>query len=132
MYYIVIICRIVQFQIYFLQLRGDLMYMENTVYVVGNAKTGVDNPITIRFNSFYIGFVVDIKSSKIIDLSSSSTIKTTDEFIKSLLMNRSLKTFDNGLEKEIIRRYHGSSQKAIIVAYRDGVKKYNEIINKYY
>jgi len=35
------------------------MYMENMIYIVGNAKTNADNAITIKFNSFYIGFVVD-------------------------------------------------------------------------
>ncbi|MHC6180868.1 DUF3870 domain-containing protein [Clostridium sp. JNZ X4-2] len=108
------------------------MYTENTVYIVGNAKTNVDNAITIRFNSFYIGFVVDLNTGKILDLNSSSTLKTTDEFIRSLLMGRSLKAFDNELEKQIIKRYHGSSQRAIIVAYKDGIKKYNEIKKKYF
>lgn len=108
------------------------MYMENTVYVVGNAKTNVDNAITIKFNSFYIGFVVDLNTDKIIDLSSSSTLRTTDEFTRSLLINRSLKVFDEKLKEEVIKRYHGSSQKAIIVAYGDGVKKYNEVKKKYF
>jgi hypothetical protein len=108
------------------------MYEKNTVYVVGNAKTNTDNAITLRFNSFYIGFVVDLKTDRIIDSSSSSTLRTTDEFIKSLLMGRSLKTFDDNLKEEVIKRYHGSSQKAIIVAYKDGVKKYNEMKKRYF
>ncbi|OBR90672.1 MULTISPECIES: DUF3870 domain-containing protein [Clostridium] len=108
------------------------MYMENTVYVVGNAKTNEDNAITIKFNSFYIGFVVDLSTDKIIDLNSSSTLRTTDEFIRSLLIGRNLRIFDDKLKEEVIKRYHGSSQKAIIVAYRDGVKKYNEVKKKYF
>ncbi len=108
------------------------MYEKNTVYVVGNAKTNTDNAITLRFNSFYIGFVVDLKTDRINDSSSSSTLRTTDEFIKSLLMGRSLKTFDDKLKEEVIKRYHGSSQKAIIVAYKDGVKKYNEMKKRYF
>lgn len=39
----------------------------------------------------------------------------------------SLKVFDNELGKQVIKGYHGSSQRAIIVAYKDGIKKYNEI-----
>ena len=103
------------------------MYNENTIYVVGNAKTNTENAITNKFSSFFIGFVVDVDTGKIIDLSCSSTIRTTDDFIKSLLMGRSLKEFDGELEEAIKKRYHGSSQRAIIVAYKDGVKKYNEI-----
>ena len=75
------------------------MYMENTVYIVGNAKTNEDNAITIKFNSFYIGFVVDLGTDKIIDLNSSSTLRTTDEFIRSLLIGRNLRIFDDKLKE---------------------------------
>lgn len=108
------------------------MYNENTVYVVGNSKTNTDNAITNRFNSFFIGFVVDKDNDTIIDLSCSSTIRTTDEFIKSLFIGKKLIEFDSKLEEEIKRRYHGSSQRAIIVAYKDAVKKYNEIKERYF
>lgn len=103
------------------------MYKDNTIYVVGNSKTNTDNAITNRFNSFFIGFVVDVDTDQIIDLSCSSTIRTTDEFVKTLLIGKSLKAFNSYLEQEVKKRYHGSSQRAIIVAYKDGVKKYNEI-----
>lgn len=103
------------------------MYNKNTIYVVGNAKTNTDNAITNKFSSFFIGFVVDEDTGEIIDLSCSSTIRTTDDFIKALLMGKSLKVFECDLEEEVKKRYHGSSQRAIIVAYKDGVKKYNEI-----
>ena len=103
------------------------MYNDDTVYVVGNSKTNTDNAITNRFNSFFIGFVVEMKNDTIVDLSCSATIRTTDEFI-----GRSLIEFDLKLEEEIKRRYHGSSQRAIIVAYKDAVKKYNEIKERYF
>lgn len=103
------------------------MYDKNTIYVVGNAKTNTENAITNQFSSFFIGFVVNVDTGEIIDLSCSSTIRTTDDFIKSLLMGKSLKIFDCDLEEEVKKRYHGSSQRAIIVAYKDGVKKYNEV-----
>ncbi|MBE6064592.1 DUF3870 domain-containing protein [Clostridium cochlearium] len=108
------------------------MYNDNTTYVVGNSKTNTDNAITNRFNSFFIGFVVDVDTDTIVDLSCSSTIRTTDEFVKTLLIGKSLKVFDPNLEKEVKRRYHGSSQRAIIVAYKDAIKKYNEIKIRYH
>lgn len=108
------------------------MYGDNTVYVVGNSKTNADNAITDKFNSFFIGFVVDTVSDKIIDLSCSSTIRTTEEFIISLFTGKSLKEFDPKFEDEIKRRYHGSSQRAVIVAYKDAVTQYNKIKVKYF
>lgn len=107
------------------------MYNCETVYIVGNARTNEDNAITNLYHSFFIGFVIDTKENKVVDLSCSSTIKTTDKFIYSLFINKSFEEYDINLEQEIKRRYHGSSQKAIIVSYKDAFKKYNEIINKY-
>ncbi|WP_315121745.1 DUF3870 domain-containing protein [uncultured Clostridium sp.] len=108
------------------------MYQGNTVYVVGNSKTNTDNAITNIFNSFFIGFVVEVENDTIIDLSCSATIRTTDEFVRSLFMGKKLIEFDSNCQEEIKRRYHGSSQRAIIVAYKDAVKKYNEIKLKYF
>lgn len=108
------------------------MYSKNTVYVVGNSKTNMDNAITGRFNSFFIGFVVEIDSDTIIDVSCSSTIRTTNEFVMSLFIGKKLLESDQSLEEEIRRRYHGSSQRAIIVAYKDAAKQYGEIKSKYF
>lgn len=108
------------------------MYDDNTLYVVGNAKTNTDNAITSKFNSFFIGFVVEMDNDTIIDLSCSSTIRTTDEFVRSLFTGKSLKDLDTKVEEEVKRRYHGSSQRAIIVAYKDAIKKYNEIKERYF
>lgn len=108
------------------------MYGKNTVYIVGNAKTSIDNAITSQFNSFFIGFVVDTENDTIIDVSCSATIRTTDEFVKSLFMGRNLTVLDSNLEEEIKKRYHGSSQRAIIVAYKDANIKYNEVKAKHF
>ncbi|MBU5483216.1 DUF3870 domain-containing protein [Clostridium sp. MSJ-11] len=108
------------------------MYEENTVYVVGNSKTNTDNAITNRFNSFFIGFVVELDNDTIVDLSCSATIRTTDEFVRSLFVGKKLIEFDSNCEERVKRRYHGSSQRAIIAAYKDAVKKYNEIKLRYF
>lgn len=108
------------------------MYEKQTVYIVGNSKTNTDNAITSQYNSFFIGFVVDTVTSQIIDASCSATIKTTEEFIKSLFIGRDIVKYEAELEDEIKKRYHGSSQKAIIVAYKDAAKKYKEVIEKYF
>ncbi|MBU0927506.1 MAG: DUF3870 domain-containing protein [Spirochaetes bacterium] len=103
------------------------MYDRSTIYIVGNSKTNTENAITNLYKSFYIGFVVSPDSGKIVDASCSSTIRTTDEFVRSLFAGRTMGTDDAALEEEIRRRYHGSSQKAITVAYKDASKKFAEI-----
>jgi hypothetical protein len=103
------------------------MYDQSMIYVVGNSKTNNENAITTLYNSFYIGFVLDPGSGLIADVSCSATIRTTDEFVKSLFIGRVMGRDDALLTDDIKRRYHGSSQKAILVAYKDAVKKLEEI-----
>ena len=108
------------------------MYDKNTIYIVGHGRTGKNNPITEHYNIFFIGFVVEVETGKIIDLECSCTISITERFVHSLFLEKSLADFNENLEEEIERRYFGSSRRAIIVAYKDAIKKYNEAKNKYY
>lgn len=108
------------------------MYNENAVYIVGNSKTNSENAITEIYKSFYIGFVVNVENDEIIDLSCTSTIPTTCEFVKTIFIGKKINTYSEALENDIKRRYHGSSQRAIMVAYKDAVKKYNSVKEKYF
>lgn len=108
------------------------MYSKSTVYVVGHGKTSCDNAITSNFKIFFIGFVIDTVTDVVVDLECSATISITNRFVRELFLDRSFEFFDPEIEKEISRRYHGTSQKAIITAYKDAVKKYIEIRQKYY
>lgn len=108
------------------------MYDKNTVYIIGHGKTTSDNAITEQFKIFFMGLVIDINTDEIVDLSCSATISTTPEFVASIFVGKKLDNYKEEIEKEIKRRYFGSSQSAIIVAYKDAVKKYKEVKNKYY
>lgn len=107
------------------------MYDENTVYVIGHGKTSCDNAITSRFNIFFIGFVVDVSNDHIVDLECTATIDITNRFVRTLFCGRSLGSYDEELIEIIRHRYFGSSQKAIITAYKDAVKKYQLIKEEY-
>lgn len=108
------------------------LYNRNTVYIVGHGKTSNDNAITEQFKIFFIGFVIDVTTNKIIDLGSSTTVDATSNFIKSIFVGKSFDVYNEEIEVDITKRYFGSSQKAIITAYKDAVKKYESIKVKYY
>lgn len=108
------------------------MYSKDTVYIVGHGKTSADNAITNNFKIFFIGFVVDTATDEIVDLECSATISITSRFVHDLFVGKSFGEIDPEMEHEIARRYYGTSQKAIIAAYKDAVKKYKEIKSKYY
>ena len=108
---------------------GDIM--NETVYIIGESRTNMDNAITVIYNSFYIAFEIDAKTDIIIDMGCTHTIDITESFFKKIFINRNILDCDK-LEQEIKRRYHGTSQKAMIVSYMDAIKKYQEIKSKYY
>lgn len=107
-------------------------YHSRTVYVVGHGKTSVDNAITTNFKIFFIGFVIDTETNCVVDLEASTTLSITNEFIKSIFLEKRFDSYDCEIEAELLKRYFGTSQKAIITAYKDALKKYKGIIETHY
>ncbi|MCX7781583.1 MAG: DUF3870 domain-containing protein [Negativicutes bacterium] len=105
------------------------MFAENTLYIVGNAKTQQHNPITRRFGQFFIGFVVERDTGRIVTCGASATINVTNEFIASLFTGMSLREDFEVVRQRVESRYFGSSQKAILVAYKDAQKKFARILS---
>ncbi|MCS7460995.1 DUF3870 domain-containing protein [Paenibacillus doosanensis] len=104
-----------------------MRYDKDTVYIIGDAQVSVNNPITQQFNAFFIGLVVDTTNHKIVDAGCSSMIPLTSEFVRSLLIGQNMLQLETASD-EIRRRYHGSSQKALIVAFKDAQKKYKSAL----
>lgn len=102
------------------------MFDKETIYVVGDAQISQSNPISKQFSQFFLGMVVDSSNGKIIDMECSATIGLTVRFIKSIFIGRRI--HDEGLFQEIQTRYFGSSQKALMAAFKDAQKKYDQII----
>ncbi|WP_337926732.1 DUF3870 domain-containing protein [Paenibacillus caui] len=105
-----------------------MLYDRDTIYVIGDAQTSVNNPITQQYKAFFIGLVVDTTNHKIVDAGCASTIPLTSQFVRSIFVGQNMLSFDD-VVGEIKRRYYGSSQKAIIVAFKDAQKKYKTILN---
>ncbi|PGE91006.1 hypothetical protein COE80_16190 [Bacillus pseudomycoides] len=101
------------------------MYASNTIYIVGDAKAPQNNPITEKFKSYFVAFVVEKDTGKIVDADCSATISLTAQFVKHLFLHRNMN--DPQLVEVIKNRYFGSSQKALLVALKDAQKKYNQI-----
>lgn len=108
------------------------MYNWDTIYIIGESRTNMDNAITIIYNSFYIAFEVNVSTDEIVDLGCTHTMSITERFIKSIFIGKRLDKYDRNIEDEVKIRYHGTSQKAVIVSYKDALKKYAEVKQKYY
>ncbi|MBY0121220.1 DUF3870 domain-containing protein [Bacillus sp. S/N-304-OC-R1] len=105
------------------------MFQQNTVYIIGDSKTSLNNPIMQKYNQFFIGLVVNRDNHEIVDAECSSTIALTSLFVKSLFTGKSILNVNQVLE-EIEQRYFGSSQKALMVAFKNANIKYAQIMNK--
>ena len=49
-------------------------------YIVGNAKTNLDNPITKNYNKFFLAFIVSEKDDIILEIEVSSNLKNNQFF----------------------------------------------------
>lgn len=102
-------------------------YHKETLYIVGDSKTAINNPITTQFNAYFIALIIDIENEDIIDMGVSAILDETKEFVKSIFIGYSMKKGEEPLIEEIDRRYYGSSKRALIVAWKDAYKKYVKV-----
>jgi hypothetical protein len=105
-----------------------LRYDKNTIYIIGDAKTAQNNPITLHYNNrFFITLIIDVEREIIVDAGASVMIAITTEFVRSMFVGYSMKLGLDSMVEEIMRRYYGGSQTAMIVAWKDAYKKYQQI-----
>lgn len=104
----------------------------NTVYVVGHGRTGSDNPIMNVYTQFFVGFSVNVETDIVVDAAASFVLEETKSFVRSLFVGKKFDGIHDDVINEIERRYWGSSQRALIVAYKDAVKHYTENKKKHY
>jgi len=103
------------------------MFPANTIYVTGLAKSQLNNPITHQFGRFVLGFVVDRDTGNILACSSSTVMEVTTQFLQSIFIGKNMITDSDQIVSEIQNRYFGASQKAIIVAFRDAQRRFQNI-----
>ena len=88
----------------------------------------MDNAITKVYGSFYVAFEVIPETGEIVQTDCSRTLELTNDFIRKIFLHKRLEADEKVIEEEIRRRYHGSSWKALLVAYRDALKHYRKVM----
>ena len=96
----------------------------HSVFVIGESRTNADNAITKMYGTFYMAFEVEETTFEILDFSCTLTIATTQDFLRRLFLGQTFPEVDDWLEDTLNRRYGGSSRKAVLVAYRDALKRW--------
>ncbi|MDN5588266.1 MAG: DUF3870 domain-containing protein [Brachybacterium sp.] len=100
--------------------------MARTIYLTGEAKSPTNNPITSQWGLFFIGLVVDTETHIIQAMDCTATLTLTVEFVRELLVGRSLLD-EESLVESITDRYHGSSQRALATSVRNAAAKYRDL-----
>lgn len=100
----------------------------HSVYVIGESRTNADNAITKIYNSFYMAFEVEDQTGLVLDFSCTHTLDLTQRFLYKLFVGQDFLSMDQWLEGVLNRRYGGSSRKAVLVSYRDAVKRYRAML----
>lgn len=99
----------------------------DSVFVIGESRTTATNSITKIFGSFILAFEVEDETHTILDFSCTHTVDTTERFLHKLFVGQNFFEVGEHLEEELNHRYGGSSRKAVLVSYRDAVKRYRDM-----
>ena len=104
--------------------------MMHSVFVIGESRTNADNAITKMYGTFYMAFEIDDDTCEVLDFSCTHTIDTTQNYLRKLFLGQNFAEIDEWLEETLNSRYGGSSRKAVLVAYRDALKRWHLMTGK--
>lgn len=103
-------------------------YSEESIYIGASSKLPSGIPSGEVYDSLNIGFVIDKNSGIIEDVSVTLLSPGATRFLMYLIIGFNLHEEDPEILLERIRtRYFGASQKAIIVAAKQVIRKYTEM-----
>lgn len=102
----------------------------HSVYVIGESRTNADNAITKMYGSFYMAFEIDDITYEVLDFSCTHTVDLTERYLAKMFIGKIFPDIEKWLERELELRYGGSSRKAVMVSYRDALKRWLAIIAK--
>ena len=106
-------------------LEGGLYLHEmHSVFVIGESRTNADNAITKMYGSFYMAFEVDDITYEVLDFSCTHTVNVTERYLSKMFLGKRFPDIEYWLEKELEGRYGGSSRKAVMVSYKDALKRW--------
>ena len=74
-----------------------------------------------------IGLEVELPGGMIIDADCTLATRVAREFVRRILVGKSLQTDLELIQAEIGYRYHGNAQKALVAAMRIAQEKYNRV-----
>ncbi|SDJ88786.1 DUF3870 domain-containing protein [Natronincola ferrireducens] len=101
-------------------------YDDDTVYFISYAKLPTEISAAALHKVVGIGLIINIKTGRIVDVSCTLLTQEAKDFMKSILVGRNVHEEDvDEIIQTIKQRYHGYAQKAVGVATRGTIERYN-------
>jgi hypothetical protein len=99
-------------------------YPQSAIFVTGLARPSKDDPIASIYEMFFVSLIVDKETEVIIDATCNTAREMTKDFIRALLVGRSLTKELDVMVDAIQHRFFGLAQKPLIVALKDAHNRY--------
>jgi len=105
-----------------------MKYPKKTIYISSFSKLPTGIPSESVYKSLDVGLIINTETGIIENASVTLLTDIAAEFLRDIIVGFNLKEDDpESLFDEIKTRYHGSAQKAIIVAIKKVVEKYEDL-----
>lgn len=102
-------------------------YGKDTVFITGVAKPTKDDPIASTYEVFFISLIIDKTTDQIVNVACNTASNMTEDFIRSLLIGRTIVGDLEVIEEEIRSRFFGLIHKALIVSLKDAYNRYRMV-----
>ena len=105
-----------------------MKFSKGTIYVSSFAKLPTGIPSESLYKTLDVGLIINMDTGIIENASVTLLTDLAADFLRDIIVGFSIKDANMGiLTDEIKARYHGSAQKAIIVAIRNVLEKYEAL-----
>lgn len=107
-----------------------MTYSKKTIYISSFAKLPAGIPSESVYKVLDIGLIINTETGIIENASVTLLTEVSAEFLRDIIVGFNLKeNSPDLLIQEISDRYHGSAQKAIIVAIKKVVERYEALMS---
>lgn len=102
---------------------------EDTMLFVGYAR--VPQGTTARGLYDVIGFALEVEASsgRVVEASCTLAVPAAEQFVRKILVGRDLSEGIGPIMKELERRFHGPTQRAVIVALKAAYERFRDVVN---
>ncbi len=100
--------------------------LNEKIYITGHGRTHANSLITKLFSLLCIGMLVHRKTGEILEVDATVQMDLTRKIFSEIFCGEKITDEEKIIEK-ITSSYFGSSQKSIIVAYKECLNKFKKI-----